>query len=123
SKNNQLYLIPLPLSVVKGYEYKVQLRNAADKPIKAVQWSYIFTDPLTHQQLVRHEFYSRIQIPPGREKKLSIFTKNSPPKVVDVKELSSRDGKQWDESVVVGSIEYADGSVWKPSSSQAGPKN
>src|SRR5450432_2525316 len=81
-------LIPLPQGVVKGYLYKAQVRNLADKTIKRLEWSYVFTDVFSQKEIVRHAFYSHTQIRPGETKKLSAFTRGSPPPVINVKELS-----------------------------------
>lgn len=113
-KQNQLTLIPLPAGVVKGYLYKAQLRNITDKTIKRLQWAYVFTDVLTQKEIVRHGFYSHTQIRPGHEKKLSVFTRGSPPGVINVKELSKNGNKPWIESVVIERVEFADGTIWKP---------
>jgi hypothetical protein len=113
-KHSQVALIPLPSGVVKGYLYKVQVRNVADRAIKRLQWSYVFTDVLTQQELVRKQFYSRTRIQPGHEKRLSVFTRGAPPAVINVKELSRNGGKPWVESVVIESVEFADGTTWSP---------
>lgn len=113
-KQNQLVLIPLPEGVVKGYLYEVQVRNVADKTIKRLQWSYVFTDMLTQKEIVRHQFYSRTQIRPGREKKLTAFTRGTPPAVINVKDLSRNGNQSWRESVVVDGVEFVDGTTWSP---------
>lgn len=106
-------LIPLPEGVIKGYLYKTQVRNIADKTIKRLQWSYVFTDVLTRKEIVRHEFDSRTQIRPGRKKNLSAFTRGSPPAVIDAKELSANGNKPWRESVVIERVEFADDTIWE----------
>lgn len=114
SKGYQVGLIPLPEGVVKGYLYKTQVRNVADKTIKRLEWSYVFTDVLTKKEIARHVFFSHTQIRPAEEKKLSAFTRGSPPGVINVKELGKNGSKPWDESVVIDSVEFADGTIWKP---------
>jgi len=112
-KQAQVGQIPLPAGVVKGYLYKVHVRNIADQTIKRLQWAYVFTDVLTQKEIVRHAFYSRTQIRPGHEKKLAAFTRGSPPSVINVKELSENGNKPWGESVVIDRVEFADGTIWK----------
>ena len=78
---------------------------------------------LTQKELARHEFYSRVQIHPGQEKKLSAFTRGSPPGVVNAKDLSRNANKPWGESVVIDSVEFADRSLWKPLPKEAQPNS
>lgn len=113
-KQQQVALIPLPGGVVKGYLYKVEVRNVADKTIKRLEWTYVFTDVLTQKELVRHAFYSHAQIRPGHETKLSAFTRGSPPAVINVKEMSKNGNKPWGESVVIDRVEFADRTIWRP---------
>ena len=124
-KQNQVALIPLPEGVVKGFLYKVQVRNVAAKTIKRLWWSYVFTDVLTQKEIVRYHFYSHIQIRPGLEKRLSVFTRGSPPKVINVKELSKSGNNPSGESVVIDNVEFVDGTAWKPlaKEDQVKPKN
>lgn len=112
-KEHQLALIPLPTGVVKGYLYKVQVRNVGDQTIKRLQWSYVFTEAAGQKAIFRHQFESHTSIRPGQEKKLSAFTRGSPPAVVDVKELSKNPNQPWGESVVIDRVEFADGTIWK----------
>ena len=112
-KRSQVALIPLPGEAVKGYLYEVEVRNEGDKTIKRLQWSYVFTDVLTQKEIVRHEFISQTSIPPAHDKKVSAFTRGSPPAVINVKELSKTGNKAWGEAVVIESVEFADRSIWK----------
>ena len=113
-KQQQVALIPLPGGVVKGYLYKVDIRSVADKTIKRLEWTYVFTDVLTQKELVRHTFYSHARIRSGHEAKLSAFTRGSPPAVINVKEMSKNGNKPWVESVVIDGVEFADGTIWRP---------
>lgn len=95
------------------YKYDVKVQNIGAKTIKAVQWRYVFTTQTGHSSF---EVCSKESILPGQSKKLGLGQANPPGpprssnqagKPVPIKDLK--------EHVVILCIEYADGSVWKPS--------
>lgn len=93
----------------KGYKYTLEARNTASKSITELFWDYVFTDPRTQQEVLRHHFASKSTIKPGKSAKLTIYSTAAPFLVVDAKQ--TRPPKN--EQVFVKRIVYADGSVWE----------
>lgn len=95
-----------------GYRYKVTLRNEGVKLIKSIDWDYLFYDPITQQELARHQFTSDETIKPGKSKEVSVLYLTPPVKTVDVRLLRKKDAVSFTEQVVIARIEFSDGSVW-----------
>lgn len=96
-----------------GYRYKVTLRNDGLKVIKSIDWDYLFYDPLTHQEISRHQFTSDETIKPGKSKEVSVLYLTPPVKTVDVRLLRKKEAVSVTEQVVIARIQYSDGSVWQ----------
>lgn len=104
---------PLSMKAQRGMVYvfkytaKVTLKNLAAKPIKAIEWNYIFVDPASQKELKRYKIQSKQQILPDQTQTLTkdIF--------LNLKDDTShlKSGKQ---KVLLARIEYADGSNWRP---------
>ena len=92
--------------------YEATVQNLADRPIQAVTWDYVFTDPGTRAKVARLRFMSSGRINPGKSKKISASTNTPPTRSVGLKELRKVNGAKLDESVAIVRIQYADGSVW-----------
>ncbi len=96
-----------------GYKYKVTLRNDGLKTIKSVDWDYLFLDPITQQELARHQFTSDETIKPGKSKEVSVLYLVPPVKTIDVRSLRKKEPASITEQVVVTRVQYSDGSVWQ----------
>lgn len=96
----------------KGYEYEVEVRNGSSREVISVTWTYVFTDPVTEKELVRHSFHSKTTIKSGKEKKLVVQTDESEPKVINA-QADRKKGGAWKEAVIVEKVEYSDGSKWE----------
>jgi len=96
-----------------GYRYKVTLRNDGERTIKSIDWDYIFIDPITKQELARHQFTSDERIKSGKSKEVSVLYFISPVKTVDARLLKKKDAVPFIEQVIVARIQFSDGSVWQ----------
>ncbi len=96
-----------------GYRYKVSLRNTGEKTVKAIDWDYVFLDPGTKNEVSRHQFTSEEKIRPGKEKELYVFTLSPPSRTVSASRLGKKGSHHFVELVVLVSVQYTDGSVWK----------
>ena len=97
-----------------GYRYKVTLRNEGVKTIKSIDWDYYFVDPLTNQELARHQFTSDETIKPGKSKEVTVLYLKPPVKTVDARSLTKKEGESFAGRVVIARLQFSDGSVWHP---------
>lgn len=102
------------ISVV--YIYEVKIRNTGDKSIHKLAWDYVFSDPATEQELGRRRFVSEIKIGPGKTKNVIMRASTSPTGTIDAAKTGKESQGLYSEKVIVQSINYADGSVWKAAS-------
>jgi hypothetical protein len=96
-----------------GYRYKVTLRNDGVKTIKSIDWDYLFFDPITQQELARHQFTSDETIKPGKSKEVSVLYLIPPVKTVSARMLNLKESMAFTEQVVIARIQYSDGSDWQ----------
>jgi len=96
-----------------GYRYKVTLLNDGVRVIKSIDWDYLFLDPITQEELARHQFTSDETIKPGKSKEVSVLYLIPPVKTVDVRLLRKKEAVSSTEQVVVARIQFSDGSVWQ----------
>lgn len=96
-----------------AYRYKVALRNDGQKTIKSIDWDYLFLDPVTQQEVARHQFTSDDTIKPGKSKEISVLYLNPPVKTVNAKLLGKKGEPAFKEQVLIARIQYSDGSVWQ----------
>jgi hypothetical protein len=110
------YKPPLPARVIKGFQYKVTIRNAGAKVIRAIEWDYVFIDPATGNEVARHAFNSQKAIKPGRSNELLHFSISKPTKVVSAGAMEGGAIRRpFTERVIVNKIVYADRSFWRRS--------
>jgi hypothetical protein len=100
-------------SLVNGFTYEVKFRNGGTKQAQTVFWEYQFTETAVSTNTSRRRFVCELKIKPEKEKLVQVFSTLGPGTVINVKNLSKKLGKQFDESVVVDRIEFEDGSVWQ----------
>lgn len=93
----------------KGYKYSLETKNTSPKRVAELFWDYVFIDPRTEQEALRHHFGSKVTIKPGKSAKVAIYSTATPYLVVDAKQ--TRQPKN--EQVVIKRIVYADGSTWE----------
>jgi hypothetical protein len=99
------------LNPPKPYMYKVRVKNSSSKIAVAVKWTYVFIDPVTRKELLRHSFESKTKIAPGKVKEITTYTDAAPPSVVNA-QAKSKKGKEWIEEVIIEKVQYADGTSW-----------
>jgi|SRR5215208_3108071 len=96
-----------------GYRYKVTLRNEGIKTIKSIDWDYYFVDPVTNQELARHQFTSEETIKPGKSKEVTVLYLKPPVKTVDAHTLRKKEGASFAGRVIIARLQFSDGSVWQ----------
>lgn len=96
---------------VRGFQYRVSVRNNADKTVRAVEWDYLFLSPSDGALAARHSFRSEARIKPGRVKELTGFSVEPPTYVVAAR-AGAADGQisNYLERVAVRAIVFEDGS-------------
>lgn len=94
------------------YVYSAEILNAGPGDINALSWDYLFTDPVTHDELKRQTGFSVGKIHLNQKKKLLIRTPSSPPKVISAGSMNVN-GSSFDERVSIQCILFADGSFWE----------
>lgn len=98
----------MPLRVIEGYIYKAKVKNESEKTITVIGWDYTFRYR-EDEKPTHHQFFSRVEIEPGKKKDLSRFVPTPPTRTVDARSA----GQKMIEEVVINYIEYEDGSNWK----------
>ena len=98
------------------HRYEAKIRNTGPKTIRSLAWEYVLSDPDTKQELGRHLFSSRKNIRPGKSQTLVGHTTRRPAPVIRVVRVGNTSPPHYTEQVVIQSITYDDGSVWKRSS-------
>lgn len=96
-----------------GFVYKVSLQNSGAKPIKSIDWDYVFFDTPTGNELGRRQFTSEEKIAPGKTREMRFFIPSPPTQAISVSSLSKNEREGLGESVVIMRIEYSDGSIWE----------
>lgn len=104
------------------YIYEVKVRNTGEKAIRTIAWEFAFFDPVSKQEVGRQRFVSKEKISPGKTKTLAMRSASPPTGTIDATDATdvTKAGKklrdQYIEQVVIQSIEYADGSLWRAAS-------
>ena len=95
------------------FTYKATVKNLSDKPIKSIDWDYVFYDRATESEIGRREFTSEEKIAPGKSKELTVTIGRPPTQTVSVTSLNTKERDALIERVVVVRIDYADGTFWQ----------
>ena len=93
--------------------YKTTIKNLSDKPIKSIDWDYVFLDRATETEIGRREFTSEEKISPGKAKELTVTITKPPTQTISVTALNTSERKSLMERVIVVRIDYADGTSWQ----------
>jgi hypothetical protein len=93
------------------YTYSAEIRNRGQKEIKRLIWSFVFSDPVTHEELKRQRGFTLSSISPGQKKSVKTVSASSPPRVINAN--SPRASSPFDQRVIVECVLYADGSLWE----------
>jgi hypothetical protein len=111
-KQNQVAPLDVPKASDKAYEYKFRFKNKGARLVISLRWLYLFKDPVTGKELVRHRFESKVKIEPGKQRGVVAYTDSSPPIVVDAR-AKQKEGKAWKEEVIMEIVKYSDGTKWE----------
>ncbi len=93
--------------------YKTTVKNLSDKPIKSIDWDYVFFDSSNETEIGRREFTSEEKISPGKSKELTVRITKPPTHTISVTALNTGERKSLTERVVIVRIDYADGTSWQ----------
>ncbi|MDQ2920961.1 MAG: DUF2393 domain-containing protein [Acidobacteriota bacterium] len=96
-----------------GFVYKVSLKNSGSKPIKSIDWDYVFFDTPTRNERGRRQFTSEEKIAPGKTREMRFFIPSPPTQAISVSSLNKNERQGLGESVLIVRIEYSDGSIWE----------
>jgi hypothetical protein len=99
------------------HAYSMELNNQGAKAIKALSWDFIFTDPATNAELLRHSFANVQQIDPARHKTIKFTTQLSPPQIVTAADLAKKSAS-FVRSVALQCVLFSDGSSWENSAAR-----
>ena len=98
---------------VDGFAYLVKFQNAGTKLIQKVFWEYQFTESANPKNVTHRRFRCNVKMKPEQSKDLQVFSLGGPSDVISVKSLAKGSGNQFQETVVIDRVEYADGSFWQ----------
>jgi hypothetical protein len=98
---------------VNGFVYLVKLKSASEKAIARIFWEYQFKETANPANVTRRRFLCNVKMKPEQAKDLEIFSLGGPSDVISVKSLAKGSGNQFQETVVIDRVEYADGSFWQ----------
>ena len=98
---------------IDGFTYAVRFQNSGAVLTQAVFWEYQFKEIANAANISRRRFVCAVKIKPQKQTDLRVFSTLGPSNVVDVKNLAKGSGEQFQESVVIDRVEYADGTTWE----------
>lgn len=102
------------------YTYQVQIRNAGEATIEAVDWEYLFLDSLTGGEMARHRFQTFRRAKPGKSLTLLGTSAAPPTRVVNASAARNGMDKLLEERIVVRCVAYSDGTVrWRDGGGEA----
>lgn len=93
--------------------YRTSVKNTVEKTIKEIDWDYIFFDAVTGEELGRRQFTSVENIGPGKTRELSFTLSKPPAQRISVYALEKKEREGLVEKVVIGRVQFADGTSWK----------
>lgn len=113
-KNVKESRAPKP-TIVEGFIYQARIRNSGKSLIEVLFWEYQFTERANPASVVSRQFLCGVNVKPGKEKDLSVFSTFSPSSVVSVGSLENKSGSPFEEKIFINRVEYADGTIWQRS--------
>jgi hypothetical protein len=105
----------------KFYVYSADIRNEGAKAIRAIAWDFVFTDPVTNEELRRHALASLQNIHVHQKKTLHFRTQAAPPPVVNVAALEKDKRTPFNQNVVLECIQFSDGTFWQRPNAKRNP--
>ena len=95
------------------HAYSIELSNDGPKAIKAIAWDFVFADPGTNVEQLRHSFANLQKVDAGQKKTMRFTTQLGPPKVVDAARLGKDPRGAFREYARLQCVMFADGSTWQ----------
>jgi hypothetical protein len=102
-----------PTKTKDQYIYNLKIKNGGDKTIKSVQWTYLFLDKVTNEEVGRHEFHSVTKLGPKSSKTISEAVLSPPTRVVSAGKPGTDYHNAYTEKAVISRVEFSDGSSWQ----------
>lgn len=94
------------------YFYNAKIKNNTGKEIQAIAWDYVFFASGTKNEVGRRQFANKIKISPGKTGSLKVRSASPPTGSISAT-ANKKSRPRYDEEVIIQTIEYADGSIWK----------
>ncbi|MBA4122260.1 MAG: hypothetical protein H0X72_07335 [Acidobacteria bacterium] len=101
---------------VTRYIYELKIKNNGEKTIRAILWEYVFFEPGTEAIVGQRQFISKVSISPGKTKNIVAHSASPPTETIDATKAGDKSRELYSEQIVIQSIEYEDGSLWKANS-------
>jgi len=98
---------------VDGFLYQARIRNAGKNTIEVLFWEYQFKEPANPENAASRQFLCGVNIKPGKEQELSVFSTFSPGGVISAGSLEDKSGKLFEEKILINRVEYTDGTIWQ----------
>ena len=96
-----------------AFLYKATFQNRAERPTKTIDWDYVFTHPMTGEEVGRHQFTSDEKIGPGKRGGATVYIAAPPARTISVDALNSKERASVAGRVEVVRVLYDDGTVWQ----------
>ena len=94
-----------------SYIYQIKIKNNGTKTIKSIAWEYVFLSPTNNKELNKLKFLSETNLKSGKTDNL-IMRSSNPPTLV----IQAEDEDKYIEQIIIKSIQFEDGTVWKADS-------
>ncbi len=103
------------------HAYSIELSNDGPKAIKAFAWDFIFVDPGTSVEQLRHSFANVQKIGIGQKKTARFTTALSPPKVVNAAAAAKDPTTSFRQYASIQCILFADDTTWEQPQAKGKP--
>jgi len=103
-------------SYLVRYTYELKIKNNGEKKIRAILWEYVFFEPNTEIIVGQRQFINKVSISPGKTKNIVVYSASPPTETINETKAGEKSREQYSEQIIIQSIEYEDGSVWKATS-------
>lgn len=95
------------------FVYKLTVKNGGEKPIKSLDWDYVFLEAGTQNEINRQQFTSEERIGAGKTKELNVVVSKPPTRTISAHALNKNERDGLTEAVVIVKVVYADGTFWQ----------
>ena len=98
------------------YIYELKVKNNGEKAIRTIVWEYVFFEPGTEVIVGQRQFVSKVSISPCKTKNIVARSASPPTETINATKAPGKSREQYSEQIVIQTIEYEDGSLWKAAS-------